>query len=291
MTTPISTPVETIHIPDQDNKLQEYGLLSKLATGKYGTVFLYQHIHNQQMIVCKLMAKRNTVLIDREMDCLSKLSHPSIIKAMGFYQTESHAHIFTEYVPNSRELASVIRKKKFSPEQIISIFYQIVDALIHFHENNIVHRDIKPRNILINPETCQIKIIDFGFSREVPKEGLVKTQCGTPTYMAPEILSGKPYDPKKSDIWSLGITLFMLATGKKPFEHQNMAQLIKLITSGEYSLPESIDPGIKDLIKALLNPDPDKRIALEDLKTHPTAEAHQFFPLSFTFIEDYFSIQ
>jgi BR serine/threonine kinase len=156
------------------------------------------------------------------------------------------------------------------------IFQNLVEALRFAHENGIAHRDLKPENILIDPNTYAIKLIDFGLSREANKNTIAKTSCGSPHYVAPEIAQGIEYDPKKADLWSLGVVLFALATSTLPFDHENISELLKMITKGDYTIPSTvgtmdgtsqpIDPEIIYLIKGLLKTDPQKRFNLSKVE-------------------------
>jgi calcium/calmodulin-dependent protein kinase I len=148
----------------------------------------------------------------------------------------------------------------------------LADCLLYLHNKDIVHRDLKPENILLKDKSddAAIKIADFGFARYV-KEGC-RTACGTPGYVAPEIITGKVYG-KPVDIWSLGIIIYILLCGYPPFYHKNQAQLFRLIREGKYEFDspywDPISKNAKDLVRACLTVDPAKRITMDGVLKHP----------------------
>ena len=155
----------------------------------------------------------------------------------------------------------------------------VFDAMIYCHERGVVHRDIKPENLLLSGKTLDdsiIKMSDFGLARYIEPDALEKvlatTTCGTPGYVAPEILNKKPYD-HRCDYWSMAVVLFIMLSGTPPFYDEDNFQLFEIIKKGTYAFDapawKLISNEGKDLIKRLLVTDPDKRITVEELKSHP----------------------
>jgi len=132
------------------------------------------------------------------------------------------------------------------------------------HKLNIVHRDLKPENLLLDHNKV-IKIVDFGLSNTYKASQLLKTACGSPCYAAPEMIAGKRYHGSNVDIWSTGVILFALVCGYLPFEDPNTAKLYKKILSGEFIIPKFVSEDCKDLMKSILNTDPEKRFKAEDI--------------------------
>ena len=147
------------------------------------------------------------------------------------------------------------------------IFKQIIKTLKFIHSKNIVHRDIKPHNILLDLNS-NIKICDFGVGKEIKKGNLVNETCGTPAYVAPELLSGNYFDPFKADIWSCGVVLYFMLTGIVPFRGDNDMELHNNISKGIYPKIDSISFDCEDLIKKILEVDPNKRYNLDDILNH-----------------------
>ena len=167
------------------------------------------------------------------------------------------------------DLLSYIKKRGKLQEPVAKfIFKQIILALKFIHENNIVHRDIKLDNILIDLDN-NIKICDFGVSRIINKGDIMLEQCGTPAYIAPEILLNKGYEGFKVDVWSAGVVLYAMLSGTVPFKGANIKELHKLIISGNYQQIKDISKEASHLLKNILEIDPDKRITTENILNHP----------------------
>lgn len=141
----------------------------------------------------------------------------------------------------------------------------------------IVHRDIKAENILVNEATNEIKLIDFGFSREVEPGELVKTATGSPLYSAPEILAKEKYDPLKADIWSAGVLLFFLLSGHLPFYDENIQNLFTKILFEGLQIPTTLNQEAADLLGKILTTDAKKRPSLEDIIAHPWMTVRKLF--------------
>jgi calcium/calmodulin-dependent protein kinase (CaM kinase) II/calcium/calmodulin-dependent protein kinase I len=149
----------------------------------------------------------------------------------------------------------------------------LFESIGHCHSLNIAHRDLKPENLLLADENndSNIKIADFGFAKKVFTPNSLTTQCGTPGYVAPEILEGVPYDTK-SDMWSLGVIIYILLGGYPPFIEQNQRELFRKIRKGQYEFHDeywsAVSADAKDLISSLLTVDPNKRLSAEEAKKH-----------------------
>jgi serine/threonine protein kinase len=167
------------------------------------------------------------------------------------------------------DLFSYIKKRSKLTETVAKfIFKQIVLAIQYIHRNNIVHRDIKLDNILIDLDN-NVKICDFGVSKIIKKGDILFDQCGTPTYIAPEILKNKGYDGFPVDIWSAGVVLYAMLNGNVPFKGGDLNELHKLIIEGEYKPIKHISKEAAHLLKCLLEVDPTKRIKSDDILFHP----------------------
>jgi serine/threonine protein kinase len=165
------------------------------------------------------------------------------------------------------DLLNYVRKRRKLKEDIAKyVFKQVVEGLHYCHSKRIVHRDIKLDNLLLD-EDGSVKLCDFGVSKHLKDYNEVMTeQCGTPAYIAPEILKDKGYKGFGVDIWSLGVCLYAMLYGTVPFKANNMSELHQLILKAKYSLKDDkveISDDAKSLIKALLEPDPSKRLTIE----------------------------
>lgn len=175
-----------------------------------------------------------------------------------------------DYVANARNL----------PEDLtVFLFRQIVAALLYCHRIHIHHRDLKPENILLEHGTMTVKLVDFGMAALQPQGNFLTTPCGSPHYAAPELLSSKAYDGSQADVWSCGVVLFVMLTGYPPFnfpsdpdnimpEDHKLKALFRAIHSADYQMPPELSREAQDLLRRIFNPDPQKRITIEEVWNH-----------------------
>lgn len=142
---------------------------------------------------------------------------------------------------------------------------QILSGVEYIHKNGIVHRDLKPENLLLD-HNKNIKIVDFGLSNQYKPGEKLKTACGSPCYAAPEMIAGKRYECLGADIWSCGIILYAMLCGYLPFEDPNTSKLYKKIMSGEYETPKILSTDSKEILKGILNTNPDTRFKIEQIR-------------------------
>lgn len=172
-----------------------------------------------------------------------------------------------EYICGGDLLSFVRKRTKLNEATAKFIFRQIIEGLEYLHTQNIVHRDIKLDNILIDL-TNTVKICDFGVSRQVKKGEIMHDQCGTPAYIAPEILLNKGYEGFAVDIWSAGVVLYTMLAGVVPFKHKYLNELHYSIIQGKYDDIENISSEGMDLIKGILQTDPHKRLTIDGILNH-----------------------
>lgn len=167
------------------------------------------------------------------------------------------------------DLLSYVRKRRQLKEDVAkSVFKQIVHAIDYCHEKGILHRDIKLDNILLTIDGG-VKLCDFGVSKQIKPGDRMSDQCGTPAYIAPEILEDKGYEGFAVDLWSAGVVLYAILYGTVPFRANNMTELQKMIKSANYTLADGISKQAKNLLKRLLEKDPSQRITIAQIKAHP----------------------
>ena len=254
----------------------------QLGSGSFGRVFLVSHNETKKLYALKVIDKRKLLIsygkldiIYNEINIHSKLDHENIIKLYNVHEDNENINIIMEYAPNGN-LYELITKEKngFSEYKAFEYFIQVVNAVYYLHNNNIIHRDIKPENILIGDDN-KIKLCDFGWAKELTLENR-STFCGTIEYMAPEIVENENYD-YGVDIWSLGILLYELLYGHSPFKANNTKNVILNIKSHELTYDDNnknVSKSCKDLIKKLLNNNPQKRYKIKDILEHPFIKKH-----------------
>ena len=259
--------------PKTKMKFYKYGRL--LGKGAYGKVNLCLHTLTGRLVAIKSINKskitkeRQKQKIKIETSIMKTLSDSNnIVKVFETYETKKHICIVMEYIC-AGDLLSYIKKRSKLTETVAKfIFKQIILALQYIHSHNIVHRDIKLDNILIDLDN-NIKICDFGVSKILKKGELMFDQCGTPTYIAPEILKNRGYEGFGVDIWSAGVVLYSMLSGTVPFKGGDLKELNKLIIEGDYKTINHISKEANHLLKCLLEVEPKNRIKIEDILVHP----------------------
>ena len=263
-------------LPDAEFK-RKYQLKGVLGNGNYSVVRRGVDQDTNENVAVKVIDRRKLTKDDElslkiEVQVLGKLNHQNIIKMYGWYAEGKQYYIVTELM-NGGELFDRIVKKEFYSEVDAQKVVKTLATVIKFiHDQGIVHRDLKPENILLTDDTdhATIKIADFGFARPVAA-GLT-TACGTPGYVAPEIINGRPYG-KSVDVWSLGVITYILLCGYPPFYHTNQTQLFKAIREGKFAFDspywDPISDSAKDLISKCLTVDVHKRLDIDGVLAHP----------------------
>jgi serine/threonine protein kinase len=211
--------------------------------------------------------RSNIATFTAEVKSLSKVYHPHVINIYEQFTDDKHLYIVLEYCPGGSTL-DYLKTNKVVPEcLLLEWMRQTVDALCKCHSRGISHRDIKPSNILLD-EHNRIKLADFGLSFSGEKRQMLMRFGGSLPYSAPEILSGKKHDPFKADIWSLGITFYVLAFSRLPYNPSTEEELKYQILSSIIEVPETHNPSISKVIRLMLNRNPDYRISCGDIIEH-----------------------
>ena len=256
--------------------LENYSFLKTIGEGTFGKVKLSLHKLTQEQVAIKILEKNKIInqkdleRIEKEIKYMKMLNHPNIVKIYEIIEDENNYYISMEYVPGG-ELFNYIVKNKRLTENESSFFYsQIIHIIKEIHKHKICHRDLKPENLLLTQHKT-IKITDFGLSNEY--EDFLMTPCGSPCYASPEVLKGKKYSGLGIDLWASGIILYSMLCGYLPFDDKNNDELFKKILKCKIEFPKNnniiISENAKDLIRKILQPEPSKRITLEEILEHP----------------------
>ncbi|OQV18357.1 Serine/threonine-protein kinase Chk2 [Hypsibius exemplaris] len=269
--------------------VSKYQLSRELGRGACGQVHLCYTKGTEEAFAVKIVEKQTLggsgkpTYDKREVDILRAIDHPCIVRIYEVFETEEKVFILLEYA-RSGELFSWItkglagRRGADRCSLVKPVFAQMVLAVKYLHANGITHRDLKPENILLDgePQNYVVKITDFGLSKIMSDHTFLKTFCGTPTYLAPEVMSsmGTAVYTNAVDCWSLGVILFLLLAGYPPFstEYKNVS-LPDQITRGRYTIIEDqwvdVDPDARDLMERLLVVEPNKRLKITQVLSHP----------------------
>ena len=260
------------YYPKSSPNFYKYGRL--LGKGAFGKVNLALHIASGKLVAIKsfnkkkLLSEHSKQKIKTEIDVLKKLKNSNYFtKIYDAFQTETHILIVMEFI--CADLLGFIRKREKLSEKISKIiFIQIIQGLKYMHKFNIVHRDIKLDNLLLDLSNT-IKICDFGVSKVLKSpDEIMYDQCGTPAYIAPEVFGSSGYKGFSCDIWSLGVTLYYMLKGEQPFKGKNLEELKKNIFGQKYNKIEFISEEAGDLLDKMLKKNPEERITLDEIFNH-----------------------
>jgi len=255
----------------------DFELLTVIGKGSFGKVMQVKKKDTNKIYAMKVLRKeaiiaRKQVAHTRaEKNILQKIQHPFIVTLHYAFQTEDKLYMILDYV-NGGELFFHLKKEGRFPEHRVVLYAaEIVMALAHLHSLDIVYRDLKPENILLDAQG-HVVITDFGLSKEINPEQGTSTFCGTPEYLAPEVLKGQGHGVAV-DWWSLGTLMYEMLTGLPPFYSQNINIMYQKILNGELRFPSYISPEAQSLLEGLLTRDPAKRLGnapdAADIKSHP----------------------
>ncbi|XP_076867958.1 serine/threonine-protein kinase 36 isoform X2 [Brachyhypopomus gauderio] len=252
--------------------MEQYHVLEMIGEGSFGRVYKGRRKFSGQVVALKFIPKvgrseKELRSLKREIDIMRGLKHPNIVLLLDSFETEREVVVVTEYAEG--ELFQILEDDGCLPEsQVREIACQLVSALYYLHSHRILHRDMKPQNILLGKGGV-VKLCDFGFARAMSVSTLVLTSIkGTPLYMSPELVEEKPYD-HTADLWSLGCILYELHTGAPPFYTNSIFQLVQLIVKESVKWPENMSQGCMSFLKGLLTKDPQKRLTWPALLQHP----------------------
>jgi len=214
--------------------------------------------------------------IDREVDIMTQISdHPNVIGLVEIFDEKKKMNLIMELVTGGELFDEIVSRGSYSEKDAATCMDTLCSTLAVLHEKQIVHRDLKPENILLatKDKGAPIKIADFGLARMISSKDLMKTACGTPGYVAPEVLQNKGYSSGAVDVWSAGVILYILLCGFPPFYEEELPALFDQILKGRYDFPspwwDSISSDAKDLVKKCLTVDPKKRITAKEVTNHP----------------------
>ena len=258
--------------------ITNYEFIKDIGEGNFGKVKLGVYKPTGEEFAIKVLNKekikkkmKNLAL--RENEIITKLNHINIVLVYCIIDTKEDYFIIMEYCKYGELFDYIVKYKRLSENESSNFFYQLINGVEYIHSQGIAHRDLKPENLLLT-ENKILKIIDFGLSHEFEEEEFLKTKCGSPSYAAPEIISKPNYNGFKIDVWCCGIILYAMLCGYLPFDgdeetSNNNVKLFQNILQCEPELPDFLSDISKDLIMSILNPDPDKRITIAEIKNHP----------------------
>uniref|UniRef100_A0A8C1X4F2 MAP/microtubule affinity-regulating kinase 3 n=1 Tax=Cyprinus carpio TaxID=7962 RepID=A0A8C1X4F2_CYPCA len=254
---------------DELPHIGNYRLLKTIGKGNFAKVKLARHILTGKEVAIKIIDKTQlnpTSLqkLFREVRIMKTLRHPNIVRLFEVIETEKTLYLVMEYASGGEVFDYLVSHGRMKEIEARAKFRQIVSAVHYCHQKNIVHRDLKAENLLLDAD-ANIKIADFGFSNEFTLGNKLDTFCGSPPYAAPELFQGKKYDGPEVDIWSLGVILYTLVSGSLPFDGQNLKELRERVLRGKYRVPFYMSTDCEGILRRFLVLNPSKRCTLEQV--------------------------
>ncbi|XP_010543163.1 PREDICTED: CBL-interacting serine/threonine-protein kinase 14 [Tarenaya hassleriana] len=256
--------------------LEKYELGKLVGCGAFAKVYHARDTRTGQSVAIKAVSKQRLVkgglnaLVKREIAILHRLRHPHIVRLFEVLATKTKIYFVMEFAKGG-ELFAKVSKGRFSEDLSHRYFQQLICAVGYCHSRGVFHRDLKPENLLLD-EKLDLKVSDFGLSAvndQIRPDGLLHTLCGTPAYVAPEILAKKGYDGAKADVWSCGVVLFVLNAGYLPFNDPNLMVMYRKIYKGEFRVPKWTSPELRRLLIRLLDTNPETRITVDEIIKDP----------------------
>ncbi|KVH94121.1 CBL-interacting protein kinase 2-like [Cynara cardunculus var. scolymus] len=256
--------------------MERYELGRLLGQGTFAKVYYGRNLRTGQGVAIKVIDKEKVLRvglvnqIKREISIMRLVKHPNILQLFEVMATKTKIYFALEYAKGG-ELFDKVSKGKLREPVARKYFQQLINAVDFCHSRGVYHRDLKPENLLLD-ENDNLKVSDFGLSalaESKHQDGLLHTTCGTPAYVAPEVINRKGYDGDKADIWSCGVILYVLLTGYLPFHDSNLMEMYRKIGKGDFKCPNWFQPDVRRLLSRMLDPNPAYRITIAKIKENP----------------------
>ncbi|XP_024368270.1 CBL-interacting protein kinase 23 isoform X2 [Physcomitrium patens] len=249
-------------------RVGKYDLGKTLGEGTFAKVKVAKHLDTGALVAIKILDKekilkhRMVEQIKREISTMKLVKHPYVVQLLEVMASRTKIYIVLEYVTGGELFNKIAKQGRLSETEARKYFHQLIDAVDYCHSRQVFHRDLKPENLLLDAEG-NLKISDFGLSalpQQFREDGLLHTTCGTPNYVAPEVIMDKGYSGATADMWSCGVILYVLMAGYLPFEEPTILALYKKIYRAQFSWPSWFSSGARKLISRILDPNPRTRI-------------------------------
>lgn len=256
--------------------MKRYELGRMLGQGSFAKVYYGRNVGTGQSVAIKVIDKGKVVkagLINqtkREISIMNLVRHQNVVHLVEVMATKTKIYFVMEYAKGG-ELFKMVAKGRLKESTARKYFQQLICAVSFCHSRGVYHRDLKPENLLLD-ENGDLKVSDFGLgalSESKRQDGLLHTTCGTPAYVAPEVISRKGYDGAKADIWSCGVILFVLLAGYLPFHERNLMEMYRKIAKGDYKCPHWFPPEARRLLSRILDTNPNTRISIAKIMENP----------------------
>jgi 5'-AMP-activated protein kinase catalytic alpha subunit len=255
--------------------MQRYELGRLLGQGTFAKVYYARNLKTGMSVAIKIIDKEKILKvgmieqIKREISVMRLVRHPNVVELFEVMASKTKIYFVMEYAKGG-ELFGKVAKGKLKEDVARRYFQQLISAVDYCHSRGVYHRDLKPENLLLD-ENGNLKVSDFGLSalaESKRQDGLLHTTCGTPAYVAPEVINRKGYDGSKADIWSCGVVLYVLLAGYLPFHDSNLMEMYRKIGKGEFKFPNWFGPEVRRFLSKILDSNPSSRISMAKIMDH-----------------------
>ncbi|KAL8493014.1 hypothetical protein ACS0TY_024284 [Phlomoides rotata] len=247
----------------------KYELGRLLGHGTFAKVYHAKNLQTNKSVAMKVVGKEKVIRVGmmdqvkREISVMKMMHHPNIVELYEVLASKTKIYFAMEFVRGG-ELFAKIARGRLREDTARNYFRQLISAIDFCHSRGVYHRDLKPENLLLDEEG-NLKVTDFGlsaFSEHLREDGMLHTTCGTPAYVAPEVIGKKGYDGATADVWSCGVILYVLLAGYLPFQDDNIVYLYRKIYRGDFKCPPWLSPESRKVIVKMLDPNPSTRITI-----------------------------
>ncbi|XP_044065945.1 calcium/calmodulin-dependent protein kinase IGb isoform X1 [Siniperca chuatsi] len=258
-----------------ENIQEIFDIMEELGSGAFSEVYMVKEKKTGKLFAMKCVKKKQKrdLNLENEIAVLRRIQHENVVGMEDFYESRTHYYLVMQLVSGGELFDRILDRGVYSEKDASSVIQQVLQAVSYLHQNGIVHRDLKPENILYysQEETSKIMISDFGLSKMVDND-IMSTACGTPGYVAPEVLAQKPYS-KAVDCWSIGVITYILLCGYPPFYEESETRLFSKIMKAQYEFDspfwDDISESAKDFIRNMMQKNPSMRYTTEQALRHP----------------------
>lgn len=254
-------------------RVGKYEIGKTLGEGTFGKVKRAVDTETQKIVAIKVLDKDKIQKqnmgsqVKKEISIMKLVHHVHVVKLIEVLASRTKIFIVLELVTGGELFDRIVNERKFNETTARFYFQQLVEGTLYCHSRGVCHRDLKPENLLLDGDD-NLKISDFGLSAiwdDGARAELLHTTCGTPNYVAPEVLADRGYDGMAADTWSIGVILFVFLAGYLPFDEPTMSALFRKIQAADFEYPSWFSKDVKDLLNKILNPDPAKRLTLKQI--------------------------